>query len=201
MIRSVVFDMGRVLIGFDPPAYLAAVSSDAADRALLQRAVFSSVEWAQMDLGVKTDEEALAAMCTHLPARLHTAARRLVMEWDQPLVPVPGMAALIAELKARGCGIYLLSNASLRQKEYWPRIPGSALFDGRVVSAECGLVKPQPEIYRLLLASCRLRAEECVFVDDMPLNAAAACTVGMQGFVFHGDTAELRAYLAAQGVL
>ena len=155
-----------------------------------------------MDRGTLTEEEALPVFCSRLPERLHEPVRRLVMEWDQPeIIPVPGMADLVRELKARGYGIYLLSNASSRLHDYFPRIPGSECFDGIMVSGDEKLVKPQPEIYRTLFQRFGLKAEECFFVDDLPPNIEGAYICGMAGFVFHGDTAELRQALEEQGLL
>ena len=93
----------------------------------------------------------------------------------------PGMAELVRELKGSGYGIYLLSNASIRQHEYWPRIPASRFFDGTLISADHHVIKPQPEIYRLCLERFGLKAEECIFVDDMAHNVEGAVFCGVCG--------------------
>ena len=78
------------------------------------REVFRDREWVQLDRGTLTEEEALELICKRLPERLHGAAEELVCGWwKRPLLPVPGMAELIAGLKQAGYGIYLLSNASI----------------------------------------------------------------------------------------
>ena len=200
MIRSIVFDMGKVLLRFDPDLFLDRFGVEGADRELLRREVFQSLEWARMDRGSLTDGEALQLMCARLPARLHETAERLVMQWDRPILEIPGMAELIEELKGLGCGIYLLSNASLRQHEYWPRVPASRFFDGTLISADVKLVKPQPEIYRQLFTRFSLRPEECFFIDDAINNIEGAYVCGMPGAVFHDDPAELRHRLREAGV-
>ncbi len=63
----------------------------------------------------------------------------------RPILEVDGMYELVKELKDRGYKVYLLSNASVRQHEYWPRIPAAELFDGKLISSDVHLVKPQPE--------------------------------------------------------
>ena len=100
-----------------------------------------------------TEEEAAASMCSRLPERLHEQAHLLVDRWDRPILPVPGMAELVRELKEAGYGVYLLSNASYRQHEYWPRVPGSEYFDGTLISADVKLIKPCAEIYELLYST------------------------------------------------
>jgi putative hydrolase of the HAD superfamily len=110
------------------------------------------------------------------------------------------MEALLGELKEAGYGLWLLSNASRRQHEYWPRCPGSGLFDGTLISADVGLMKPQREIYELCLEQFGLKAEECFFIDDAPANIEGANRCGIAGCVFHGDAAEAREALRSAGV-
>lgn len=200
MIRNIVFDMGQVLLRFDRDYFITRLGIEGEDKELLKREVFLSLEWARMDRGSLTDEEAALSVCRRLPERLHDAARKLVQMWDRPILPIPGMYELIEELKGKGYGIYLLSNASYRQHDYWPRVEASKFFDGTLISADEKVVKPQPEIYRLLLERFDLKAEECFFIDDVPANIEGAFFCGIPGAVFHGDAVLLRRDLRAAGV-
>ena len=200
MIKNLVFDMGGVVILFDRPLFIGRLGVAQEDASLLTNEVYRSVEWAMMDRGTIKEDDAAKAICERLPSRLHDAARKLVYLWERPILPVEGMYELIQELKELGYPVYLLSNASVRQHEYWPKVPASRLFDGKLVSADVGLVKPQPEIYRLLCRQFGLNAEECFFVDDSPQNVEAAIYVGMDGFVFNGEVAPLRKRLLEAGV-
>ena len=200
MIRNIVFDMGNVLIRFDRDLFIERLGITGEDKELLKREVFLSLEWARMDRGSMTDEEAAVSVCKRLPAHLHDAAAKLVGMWDRPILPIEGMYELVQELKEAGYGIYLLSNASLRQHDYWPRIEASRFFDGTLISADEKVVKPQPEIYRLLLERFGLKAEECFFVDDVPANIEGAFYCGIPGAVFHNDANLLRRDLRAAGV-
>ena len=200
MIRNILFDMGNVLIRFDRKLFLDRLEVSEADKDILLREVFANVEWAQMDRGTKTEETALEGMRKRLPQRLHGAAETLTLHWDEPLIPIDGMYELVEELKEAGYGIYLLSNASIRQHEYWPRLPVSRLFDGKVISADHGFIKPQPEIYDICLKTFGLKAEECFFIDDVPANIEGALYCGIPGSVFHKDVALLRSQLRKAGV-
>ena len=200
MIKNIVFDMGQVLIRFDTDVFMDRIGVAPEDKPLLRREVFQSVEWSRMDRGSLTDEEAAAIIRARVPERLGEAVDKLVAMWDRPILEIPGMYELVEELKANGYKIYLLSNASLRQHEYWPRIPCSRFFDGTLISSDVKLVKPQPEIFLLLCMKFGLRAEECFFVDDATLNCEAAHLVGMTPAVFHGDADEIREKLIAAGV-
>ena len=184
--------MGKVLIQFEPRIFMEKVGAAPEDRELLLMEVYQSLEWARMDRGSLTDKEAAEIMCSRLPERLHAQVHKLVDEWDRPIMPVRGMKEFIKELKDLGYGIYLLSNASIRQHVYWPDIPGSEYFDGTLISADEKLVKPQFEIYRRLFEKFSLKPEECLFIDDSPMNIEASFCCGMPGIVFHNDAEELR---------
>lgn len=201
MIRHIVFDMGQVLIQWRPELLAAQLEIREEDVPTLCRAVFGSVEWVQLDRGTISKEDALTAMCRELPDGLRAAAESLVRDWwKRPLLPVPGMEALIAELKGLGYGIYLLSNASSDLHKYFHRIPGSQYFDGKVVSADWKLLKPQHEIFETLFREYALQPEECFFIDDLPANIEGARYAGMNGAVFDGDLSRLRGRLIAAGV-
>ena len=200
MIRNILFDMGQVLLTCDRKLFLDRLDVTEADKQLLLREVFLSVEWVQMDRGTLNEQTALVWMRARLPEHLHAAAEELVCRWDEPILPIPGMYELVEELKSAGYGIYLLSNASIRQHEYWPRLPVSRLFDGKVISADHGFIKPQPEIYDICLKTFDLKAEECFFIDDVPGNIEGALCRGISGAVFHGDVPLLRRQLQAAGI-
>ena len=200
MIRTIVFDMGGVLIKFDREYFIRRLNVDPMDEKILMNEVFCSLEWARMDRGSLTEAEAAKSICARLPERLHLVAERLVTMWERPILEVDGMYELVKELKDRGYKVYLLSNASVRQHEYWPRIPAAELFDGKLISSDVHLVKPQPEIYRLFCDTFQVLPEECFFIDDSPQNIEGAYEVGMQGAIFHGDASALRESLRAAGV-
>ena len=200
MIRNILFDMGNVLLRFDRQVFLDRLDVTEEDKQLLLREVFLSKEWVEMDRGTLREETAEPIMCSRLPVHLHEAVHELASCWDQPILPMEGMEQLVRELKQAGYGIWLLSNASVRQHAYWPRVPGSALFDGTLISADEGVMKPQPEIYRLCLERFGLKAEECFFIDDVPANIEGAAAGGISGTVFHGDAARLREDLLQAGV-
>ena len=200
MIHNIVFDMGGVLINFDAQRYTARFVPDPADYELIHRELFRSVEWIRMDRGSITDEEAVACVCRRLPERLHQAVADILEHWHQDIPPLDGVYDLVEELKGKGYGIYLLSNTCTRFHSFRKNIPALRFFDGEFISADCHLVKPEPGIYLRFLEQFTLRPEECVFIDDVPLNIEAAIRCGFYGLVYHGDPARLRRELRALGV-
>ncbi len=201
MIRNIVFDMGQVLIHFNPDVYIDRLGVPEADRPLLRREVFFDIEWTQLDRGCVSEEEAAASICRRLPERLHGYVRSLVFDWWKgPRMPVPGMAELIAEVKALGYGVYLLSNAGVCLHQYFQRIPGSQYFDGKIISSDRLQLKPEREIFQTLFRAYALKPEECFFIDDLFINIEAARFAGMPGTIFRDDLSRLRRDLNAAGV-
>lgn len=200
MIKNIVFDMGGVLMRFDKRIFLERLHVAKEDSLLLERELFRSVEWAQMDRGLLEDVDAAKIICARLPERLRDAAAKLITMWDRPILPIEGMETLIAELFENGYFIYLISNASTRQHEYWPRIPASRYFKDTLISADVKTVKPQPEIYLLAYQKFGISPGESVFIDDLPSNCETAIFTGMNAIVFNDDVEELRKKLAEKGV-
>ena len=201
MIKNIIFDMGEVLIRFSPDMFIERVGiTDYEDKELLKREIYKSVEWSMMDRGTLTDEQACEIMQTRVPDRLKEYVAKLTCEWNRPIIPIQGAKELVKELKDNGYNIYLLSNASVGQKDYWPTVPGSEYFDGVVVSCFIGLVKPQLEIYKYLLDKYNLKADECLLIDDSTLNVEGAVYSGLKGIVFHNDYDEVRQKLIDNGV-
>lgn len=201
MIRNIVFDMGQVLIHWSPDMFLDRHPLTGEDRALLKRELFTSIEWVQLDHGTITENQALEQICARIPQRLQGTADSLIRRWwEGPFHPMEGMEELIRELKGNGYGIYVLSNAGLSLRTYYPRLPAADCFDGILVSAEEKLLKPQAEIFRTLLSRYDLEAGESVFIDDLPANCEGAVNVGMRGCIFRGDVKLLRKELGRMGV-
>lgn len=201
MISNLVFDMGGVLIRWNPEQMLGQFRLSPEEMAILNRELFHSVEWIQQDRGILSEDALVEAVCARVPETLWEPVRSLVYGWHQRFLdPMPGMAELVRELKENGYHIYLLSNASLALRSYFPRIPGSECFEKLLVSAEEKLLKPSHEIYERLYEKFDLNPGECWFIDDSPANVEGAILTGMQGTVFYGDVARLRRELRRAGI-
>ena len=201
MIRNIVFDMGKVLIDFNPDSFMDhAGITDPADRKIVRQELFSSIEWAQMDMGIATEDSIESAVLSRVPEHLRERTRHLLHNWYIPRRMIPGMEDMVRRLKEAGYGIYLLSNASVNQPVYWNQLPVSRYFDGVMISAFVKTVKPCPDIYRLFTGKFGLKEEECLFVDDAPINVAGAVACGWQGIVFYGDADQLETKMKDMGI-
>lgn len=189
MTRNIIFDFGAVLVDWNPhyvfDNYFG--DRDKADRFLSE---ICNMEWnSQMDAGKSFDQGVAELSAVHPEWKKEIELYR--DRWtDMMGDAVPGMYELVKSLKDRGLKIYGLTNWSA---ETFYRIcdnyPVFSLLDGKVVSGEEHVIKPSPEIYRILIDRYGLVPEESVFIDDNPANAAAASALGIKGIVFTGAEA------------
>ena len=182
-IRNIVFDLGGVLVDFDPERCMEALGFSAGAREAFRERIFSGF-WVSCDRLDYGDAEIRAHFKRQVPG-FEAEVDRL---WDH-LTPITGVRPYsygwLSDLKARGYRIYILSNYGRRSFEI-----NSALYDfleladGRVISWELGIMKPEPGIYLALCERYGLAPEECVFLDDRTANVEAAVRLGFSGIVF-----------------
>ena len=120
------------------------------------------------------------------------AAEGLLRRMFAASMPVPAMYGIIRALRSAGFSTALLSNSW--GSEGYPRADFPGLFHTVVISGEVGLRKPEKEIFLLAAQTLGLAPEECVFIDDISENVAAAVACGMTG-VLHSDPASTAAAL------
>ena len=187
MIRNIIFDFGGVLVDWNPRYVFVPWFGDAAkaERFLTEICPY---DWnAQVDTG-RTTAEVTEERVSQFP-EWEKEIRMYYGRWTEMLHgEIPGMEDLVREYKARGYRIWGLTNWS---RELFPivrdRFPVFDLMDGIVVSGVEEVIKPHPELYRILLDRYGLEAGECVFIDDNAANVAGAEAVGIRGIRFEGE--------------
>ena len=195
-MKNVIFDFGRVLVHFEPPYMVGKYVSDPADAALLAQVAFDRKYWDRLDAGTISDAEVVADIKSRVPERLGDAVDQIYYHWIYNIPEVEGMREVIEHVKETyGAPVYLLSNISKYFASHAHEIPILALLDGCVFSAECGMTKPNREIFLHICEKFGLDPTETVFVDDREDNVQAAMRLGMAGYVFDGDADKLRTYL------
>lgn len=185
-IDNVVFDVGNVLLAFSPDKLLRDLLPDQPELyPMLKERVFGSPYWPMLDRGLLTCEEAIEPMCALRPD-LRPAVTRIMTGWIDLKDVIEEGVATLEKCKAMGKKLYVLSNyndgafAYIRQKyDFWD------FFDGFVISAEEGITKPDPAIFRLLLDRFQLDPTRSLFIDDSHANIEAALWCGMQGICYN----------------
>lgn len=199
MIKNIVFDMGNVLFAYNPKAYVQSIIDDEEVGNLILKELFYAKEWVDLDNGLITEEQAMINIKNRTP-QYKNELQHAMDHWHENLIPIDGMNDIIKTLKEKGYKIYLLSNTSMRFYEYYEEHPIFDLFDGLLISAKEKLLKPDAAIFHRLLDLFSLKAEECIFIDDILENIKSAISVGFTGYHFDNPQSFL-AYLKNENIL
>jgi 2-haloacid dehalogenase len=196
---TVVFDIGNVLLKWDPARAFIGVLEPAHVKTFMDEIDFASWNHAQ-DTG-RTLAEGVAVVGERWPQHVE-AVRAYGRNFTQTIVgEIPGSTRIVEELRVSNIRLLALTNWSAETFP-WARDSFGVLdqFEGIVVSGLEGVAKPDPAIFRLLIERYGIDPERVVFIDDSPVNVSAAARVGMTGLVFTGP-ADLRRGLRALGLL
>lgn len=184
--KNIVFDFGNVIGKFDGNYILKQFCSSQEDMELLIPVLYRN--WLDLDAGTVDYEENIETTAALVPGRLQDTVRDFFRRWPEYVIPIPQTYELIARLKEKGAGLYLLSNASTYFAGIasgWPVLRDN--FNGLVFSAPVKMAKPDPAIYRYLFDTYGLNPEDCFFIDDLKDNIEIGKKLGMNGILFTGD--------------
>jgi putative hydrolase of the HAD superfamily len=197
-IRNVVFDVGGVLLQWNPPAVVARLYPDPAEQALIRRQMFEHQDWHEFDRGT-FDEAGASEHFARLSGRSAPEIRKLIQATRESLEPIPDSIQLVEDLAAAGVHLYLLSNMPVSTYEYLtPKFRFFSHFKHLVISGAILLIKPEPAIYKHLVEQTGIVPGESVFIDDLLTNVVAARESGLHAIQFRDPAscrAELRTYL------
>ena len=200
-LSTVIFDLGGVLIDWDPRHLYRKLFADDEAAMELFLATVCTHEWNRcQDAGRSFAEGARLLKAEHPDqAELIDAYG---IRFDEMIAgPIGGSIAILAELRERGKRLFGLTNWSA---ETYPvalqRFEFLRWFRGILVSGEIGLIKPDPRIFGLLIERFGIDPQRAVYVDDVEANIAAAEPFGIHAIHFT-TPARLREELVALGLL
>lgn len=183
-IDTVIFDLGNVLVSFDPVAYLRQDIKDEKLLSLICKEVFGSKEWLQLDRGTLDEASFIQIMCERLPDHKEMIKRKLE-SWQEMLEPIESSIALIPQLKKQGYKLYILSNFHKQAfKNIYEQYEFFKYFDGKVISSDWELLKPEKEIFLKLIDLYDIDPTRTVFIDDSKDNTDAAEELGFHTIHF-----------------
>lgn len=197
---NIIFDLGRVVVRWEPDALIAETFADPVVRTAVRREIIDHPDWLALDRGVLSlhDAVARAAARTGLSVDIVSGFMRRV---PPALVAIPETVGLLYRLKARGHRMFCLSNMQVASIEHLERTYTFwDVFEGMVISCRIHLLKPEPAIYAHLLEQHGIEGAGTVFIDDTAANLAAAAQFGIRGIQFE-HPAQCEARLTALGCL
>ncbi|MEG2054305.1 MAG: HAD hydrolase-like protein, partial [Oscillospiraceae bacterium] len=164
MIKNIVFDLGGVVVNYSPRKYLESKFSNLELENYLYDLTFGSRAWRRMDLGVLDRETAESDMLKKARADGKLFEAQTVLdEWRYMMTPKNDTISLIKTLKIKGYKVYYLSNIPEDVfTDFCENYSFMSLFEGGVASYDVNMLKPQQEIYRLLLDKFSLFAVETI---------------------------------------
>jgi 2-haloacid dehalogenase len=197
----VVFDLGGVLIDWDPRHLYRKLF--AGDEAAMEHFLASvcTPEWNRRQDAGRSFAEGARLLKSQHPERAELIDAYGARFDEMMAGPIAGSVEILSELKDRGSRLFALSNFS--SETYPPALTRFGFlhwFEGILISGDVKLTKPDPRIFELLIERFAIDPKRAVFIDDVAANAAAARLFGIHAIHF-ANPAALRAELVSLGLL
>mgnify|MGYP000675223590 CR=1 FL=1 len=184
-IKNVVFDLGGVLLEWNPEKIVAQAFDNPSTGNLIMREIFLHPDWLKFDGGELTESQAIRFFAQKT-GRSEEDIEKLMNVYRNSLSPFPESIDFFYELKKEKFKLFCASNI---HPSIFRKLTKSHQFlkefDGVLVSGKIGILKPNPAFYKHLIDAYALSPQETVFIDDKPENVDAAVLLGMHGIVFN----------------
>ncbi len=188
-IKNIVFDVGNVLITWNPKKLLQEIFPARDDIDTMLQKIYKDGFWIDLNAGKYTEEEAIKKHHSHLNFT-QAELTELMLHTKKSLTVLQDSITLVERLHKAGYPLYVLTDNTIEIMQYLKqRYDFWRFFRGIVNSAEVGHLKPSPIIYQALLSNYKIKPEETVFFDDVLANVEGAKAMKMHAFQF--TTAEL----------
>ena len=184
MIKTIIFDIGNVLVDFNFQICFRAFSPDEETYQKIVKATIKNPIWAEFDRGVLSDEEILAGFVANDPS-IEGILREMFNSLEGIIKKREYSIPWIKALQKNGYQVLVLSNFPKKVYElFQEELDFLDVVDGGILSYQDQVIKPDEAIYQLLLERYRLLPEECVFLDDLKANLVTADRLGMHTILF-----------------
>ncbi|WP_373778535.1 HAD family hydrolase [Glaesserella sp.] len=198
-IETVVFDLGGVLVDWNPRHLYRKIFTDEAEMEYFLTHICTQ-EWNEHQDRGRPWAEGIALLCAQHPD-YETPIRAYYERWQEMLNgAIEETVKVLEDLHQHGIRLLALTNWSGETFHFAEeKFPFLHLFEGILVSGNENLMKPDPRIFTLLIERYNLNPQRTVFVDDSLRNVEAAINMGIHGLHFTGAR-QLEKDLAALGV-
>ena len=183
-IRNVIFDLGAVLLEWNPEAVVAKAFKDENDRTKAQKGILNHPDWLELDRGTLTGKQAIPRFSVRT-GLTEDSVENLLDIARKSLVVKNDTLGIVKRCQAKGLDVYCLSNMSVYSFEYVQRrYDFFKDFKGIVVSAYINMIKPEPEIFKYTLSRYELSPQQTIFIDDNEHNITVAKSMGFKAHRF-----------------
>ena len=187
MIKNVIFDLGGVILRFQPKEEIKKLNLSKEKAERLYKCIFQDPLWQEMDEGKYVGlSQTLPLYLQKYPDMHDEIIAFFHKDWEAMLSVRDEGKAFFEKVKNHGYKCYILSNYHVATFAYTEKKYASlfAEFDGKVISGQIQKWKPNADIYAYLIDTYGLKKEECVFFDDTKTNVDAAEQFGIRSFVY-----------------
>ena len=191
MLKNIVFDIGGVILDDSNEVLEKFLNKSENEVKNLSKMVYGNPNWKKCLLGEISQEEHLQKLIEQFPAYQQDFEKMLMPEYQEFVLPVmKENLEVLYELKSKKYAIYFLSNLTEATYHYIKHTLDD--FDGGIYSWQGHFVKPQQEIYELILRKYHLKKEETIFFDDKLKNVQMGNQLGITSVQFRGREDVLR---------
>lgn len=174
MIKNLVFDLGNVLLDFNPKKIIDDYVIEERKKKEIYDNIFNSKEWAMLDKGTISEKNATRKFVDRQPNNKNEIIK-IMDNWISYLKPINKNISVLKDLANKEINLYVLSNfhkkAFLKVKQKYNFFD---FFDGKVISYQVNTIKPEDEIYKILISKYNLNPQDTLFIDDSINNIKAA---------------------------
>lgn len=187
-MKNIVFDLGGVVVDWNPTRLMEEYTGDPEMPVTLFREGFFDNFWPDYDRGI-IDQVGIVKEMSCFSGRHYAECWDFVEFVKHSLRDIPETQRLIREVSEEGFRVFCLSNMSLEFYDYLREREVFGYFEGQIISALEKVIKPEPEIYQVLMDRYQVVPEESLFIDDLAANVEAARLLGFN-IVHFTDKAE-----------
>jgi len=180
---DVIFDLGNVILDWNTEGILDSLCIDNNERYLLRDELFAHQDWLDMDCGLRSEACVVNRVIERSGLGIDIIDKALQAA-KESLVPIPESVQLLREAHTAGMSVYCLSNMSVETYQHVKEKDFFSLFKGTVISGKEKCMKPDNQIFELIIKRYELNPASTLFIDDSLPNVQAANDLGMVGYHF-----------------
>lgn len=184
MIKNVIFDMGNVLLRWDPEYIVSNYDTDEIGKGFLLNEVIKTKYWLDVDKGIISYDDLLDIVKNRIPSKYHAVAKHMCDTFENYMEELLNATEVLSKLKSEDYNLYILSNSCLKFRSILKKQRFYSYLDGILLSSEEKMLKPDTEIFKLMCDRYELNPSESLFIDDIKANVDGAISAGLKGEVY-----------------